>query len=170
MVEPCPGTSIPSAGQTIEALRYPPRPCEVAHRQRDQAGIATLIAYQSRESNHSPRACGSGGSGTDSRRMPPSFPRVSAASAVSADGSGQLQPLHDPLLLRGAQGGRPCGSLCQRQPGRQPSHAGLDMPRNWLEQYPGRAGLAPGQSPGRSRRIGNGCLCTWCPAAASRHE
>ena len=117
MVEPCPGTSIPSAGQTIEALRYPPRPCEVAHRQRDQAGIATLIAYQSRETNHSPRACGSGGSGTDSRRMPPSFPRVSAASAVSADGSGQLQPLQDPLLLRGAQGGARAGRCASASQG-----------------------------------------------------
>ena len=76
MVEPCPGTSIPSAGQTIEALRYPPRPCEVAHRQRDQAGIAKLIEHQPRESNHSPRACRARSDIGSSRSTAASFSRL----------------------------------------------------------------------------------------------
>lgn len=41
---PCPGTSIPSADRAIEALRHPPRLCEISHRQRDQAGLAELTA------------------------------------------------------------------------------------------------------------------------------
>jgi hypothetical protein len=44
MVGLCPGTSIPSASQAIEALRHPPWICEISHRETDQADLAELTA------------------------------------------------------------------------------------------------------------------------------